>query len=66
MFAAESFVPYGWTKKPGEPFIPPPSPIIHDKADLLSQLVAKGIEVNPTWGTAQLKKVLDGDSSTTR
>ena len=37
----------------------------HDPDELRSKLLELGVEVNPIWGTAHLKKVLD-DRSTAR
>jgi hypothetical protein len=64
IFQSEAEVPIGWTKKPGEVYVPTAGPLRLNKDELISQLKAKGIDINPIWGSAQLKKVLDGSSTT--
>lgn len=65
IFNAETEVPFGWTKQPGQVFVPREGTARHDRADLIKQLEEAGITVNPTWSAAHMKKVLD-DSSTSR
>ena len=64
IFNSEAEVPHGWTKKPGEIYIAPTNTQL-DRDDLIKQLTEQGILIDPTWGRAQMKKVLD-DSSTSR
>lgn len=64
IFNSEEEVPTGWTRKPGVPFVQAEQ-IQLDREDLVAQLTTQGIEVNPTWGKAHMKKVLD-DSRTPR
>lgn len=64
IFNGPDEVPYGWVGRPGQKF-EPVTPVIHDRDDLVNQLEAKGIAVDPRWGVAHMKKVLD-DSSTSR
>jgi hypothetical protein len=59
LFFAPHEVPYGWTQRPDVPFVPPEQ-LGLDKEKLIAELEAKGIKVDPTWGKAHLKKVLDG------
>lgn len=61
VFQRAADVPFNWTRKPGEPSAPLPAPITYDRADILSQLAAKGIKTHPAHGTAHLKRILDGD-----
>lgn len=65
IFQRESDVPFGWTKKVGEVYVPPANFSL-DKEDLIRQLLDKGIKLNPTWGSAHMKRILDGDISPTR
>ncbi len=64
IFNSEAEVPYGWTKKAGEVYVPPES-AFPDEATLVSQLEAQGITIDPTWGIAHMKRILDGDISPT-
>lgn len=61
IFQCEADVPPGWTRRPGdqpEPFLPR-AVTAYNREELILQLEAKGIEINPTWGVAHMKKVLD-------
>lgn len=60
IFEKESDVPEGWTRKIGEIY-EKARPVIHDHEYLVTQLTAAGIEINPIWGSAHLKRILDGD-----
>lgn len=54
-------VPPGWVKKPGdveEVFTPRPVYRL-DKDDLIAQLRAKGFDIDPLWGSAHMKEVLE-------
>lgn len=66
IFQKEEDVPEGWTKKPDEApevYVPRPAPPVLDRAELLSLLAAINVEVDPTWGVAHMKKVLDDRNS---
>lgn len=65
IFEAAHEVPLGWVNHLGHTLFKPVEPIVLDKDDLIRELTAKGIEINPIWGNAHMKKVLD-DCSTTR
>lgn len=61
IFKCEEDVPPGWTKKPGEQpevFVQREYELL-DKGKLWLELEAKGVEIDPTWGVAHMKKVLD-------
>lgn len=61
IFQCEADVPEGWTRKAGIPeevFSRPTSAVLN-RDDLIEELLAKGIDIGPTWGVAQMKKVLD-------
>lgn len=64
VFNSAAEVPFGWTKRVGQQLeeVAPPE---LNKTELIEQLTALGVEINPIWGTAHLKKVLD-DRSTSR
>lgn len=66
IFQCEADVPPGWTKKPGEVYVPVAGPVRYDRDDLISQLKSREIPIDPTWGVSHMKKVLDSDSSTPR
>lgn len=51
-------VPHGWTKKIGQQ-LDSLAPVELDKEQLVAALAALGVEINPIWGKAHLKKVLD-------
>lgn len=59
IFNGPEEVPYGWVSSPGQVFEPVPESPKLDKEDLTRQLEAKGIKINPIWGLAHMKKVLD-------
>lgn len=58
IFQREEDVPYGWTKKKHQEF-EPVAPIAIDYEAVKSELIKRGIEIDPRWGNAHLKKVLD-------
>lgn len=58
IFNSEAEVPHGWTRKPGELYVAPPSTML-DRENIIGQLETKGIEIDPTWGTAHMQKMLD-------
>lgn len=60
IFSSEDLVPEGWTRKRGEP---EPEIEVHpteilDKSKLIAELLERGIDIDPTWGNAHMKKVL--------
>lgn len=66
IFQAEEDVPEGWTKKPGEApevYVPRSAPIMLDRTALVEELYRNGIEIDPTWGVAHMKRVLDDRNS---
>lgn len=65
IFHSEVEVPSGWTKKPGEIYIPPTTNLL-DRDSLIRQLQAADIEIDHTWGSAHIKRILDGDISPPR
>jgi hypothetical protein len=58
IFEKESDVPEGWVRTPGEVYVKT-GPVLYDHADLVRQAEAKGIEINPIWGSAHLKRMLN-------
>lgn len=68
VFESELDVPDGWGLKPGE--FPPPKEdkptIFLDRAELVIELQQRNIDIDPTWGVAHMKRIIDGDSSTAR
>lgn len=67
IYQCEADVPEGWTRKPDEApevFMARPEPVRLDRAVLIDELHRYDIEINPTWGVAQMKKVLDDVHST--
>lgn len=64
VFKQEADVPFGWTRKPGDIYVPNTSLSV-DRDDVVGQLEALNVKIDPTWGKAHLKKVLD-DCSPTR
>lgn len=67
IFSVQESVPEGWTRKRGEaePEIEVHHTEILDKSVLTDQLVALGVDINPTWGNAHMKRIIDGDVSPT-
>jgi len=57
-------VPYGWVKRPPLKFVPA-KPYVVDKEKTIQALEKLGVTIDPRWGAAHLKKVLD-DRSTPR
>jgi hypothetical protein len=58
LFYEAGDVPPGWLKKLQKTKTPKTS-VYYDKQELLDQLTSLGIEADPTWGTAHMKKVID-------
>lgn len=57
---SEEDVPYGWTRK-NVPFVTHDRPAEHyDREELIRQLEALGVKINPIWSSAHMKKVLEG------
>lgn len=65
VFETLADVPPGWTRQKHTPYVAS-GPLSVNKEDVISQLVDRGIEIDPTWGAAQLQKVLDNDRSSSR
>jgi hypothetical protein len=69
IFQKEEDVPEGWTKKPDdapEVFIERVAPPPLDGDVLRAELTRRGIVIDPTWGLAHMKRVIDIDSNSTR
>ncbi len=64
IYKSQDEVPEGWSRKKPEEYRAPQPPS-YDKADLVQQLQDLDVIIDPRWGVAQLKKVLD-DRSTSR
>lgn len=64
IFEKAEDVPLGWANKPFTTYEAPTPPTV-DVEDTIKQLTDLGVEINPIWGAAHLKKVLD-DRSTSR
>lgn len=65
VFNSAEEVPAGWAPTPGgKPYEQPKSTTL-DREDLVRQLEAVGVVINPVWGNAHLKRILDGDVSPT-
>lgn len=65
LFYSAEEVPDGWTTKAQIEYKSLPT-VVLNKEELIEELINRGIEIDPTWGNAQLKKVLDNDISSTR
>lgn len=67
IFSSEETVPEGWTRKRGvpEPVIEVHASVVLNKEDLRRALTGMGVDINPQWGSAHMKKVVDGDASPT-
>jgi hypothetical protein len=64
LFNAPSEVPPGWVSKhPGDSVARPAEHLDHDA--LVLELTKRGIAINPIWGNAHLKRIIDGDSPPT-
>ncbi len=59
LFYAPEDVPHGWRQRPDQPYVVEHAPIALTKEELIEQLQNKGVEIDPRWGLAHLKKVLD-------
>ena len=63
VFPSQDLVPEGWTRRKGdvEPeYIARPT-VILDRGELVEQLVAMNVDINPTWGNAHMKRIIDGE-----
>lgn len=58
VFQSEKDVPFGWTKKPGQVYVPPPEPEALDRDQLIKDLETKGIEVLGWWSSSYMKGLL--------
>lgn len=67
IFQCQEEVPGEWARKPFEPVpeIPKPPVEILDREDLIRQLVENNVDVNHIWSNAHMKRILDGDISST-
>lgn len=67
IFQSEAEVPWGWTVKPGKPELSRQeyTVAILDRTKLIDELTVMGIDIKPTWGTAHMKRIIDGDISST-
>lgn len=68
IFTCEEDVPLGWAKKMPEPrevFYRQPTESL-DREELLIKLTELGVTINHTWGNAHMKRIIDGDISSTR
>lgn len=54
-------VPSGWQKKPQQTYEPPEPKVFLEFDDLIEQLNARGVQIDPRWGRAKLQEVLDND-----
>lgn len=68
VFNSPEDVPEGWGRKPGVPetIIVVQTTEILNRDELVAELKARGIDINPIWGDAHLKRIVDGDVSSTR
>jgi hypothetical protein len=58
LFNAPHEVPEGWKQRADEEYTPPAA-VPLDREQLIKGLEDKGIVINPIWGRAHMKKVLD-------
>lgn len=58
VFLREADVPYGWTKKPGEVFVPKAGTEALDRAALEQELRDQGIEPIGHWSARYMKELL--------
>lgn len=58
LFFSADEVPKGWVQKRPSPFQQKLAST-YDRHELEAQLRAKGVVINPRWGVAHMKKVLD-------
>ena len=64
LFYEAKDVPFGWTDKKPSMTATKPGKIL-DRQTLVNELELLGVEINPTWGVAHMKKVIN-DRNTTR
>lgn len=58
IYQDQASVPNGWSRKKQTPFIASPALSV-DAEDTKKQLFDLGVWIDPRWGAAHLKKVLD-------
>lgn len=58
VFQLQEDVPEGWSRKRQSAY-EAPTPLAVDKESVLARLCALNIFIDPRWGVAHLKKVLD-------
>lgn len=66
IFDRQEDVPDGWVNNVvvlPEPFVPAPA-VLHDQDELMAELIRLSVDIDPTWGVAHMKKVIDDLSST--
>lgn len=64
VFFSREQVPYGWTDvKPT--IFEPPAGVELDHDELVAKLTEMGVEINPLWGNAHMKRIIEGDVSPT-
>lgn len=57
-------VPADWTTKPPKGIAVRPTEIL-DRDELVAELTARNITIDPTWGNGHMKRIIDGDVSPT-
>lgn len=65
MFNSIQEVPSGWTRKPQQQYVAPEPKALLDFDEIIQQLKELGVHIDPRWGRAKLKEVLD-DHCTSR
>jgi hypothetical protein len=67
IFAKPEDVPEGWSRKAeeAEPAVEARPTETLDRDALIAELTARNIPVKPSWGTAHIKRIIDGDVSPT-
>ena len=58
IFDSFNEVPAGWVRK-RPPLFVPVRPAVIDEVDVRTKLIELGVAIDPSWGKAQLQKVLD-------
>jgi hypothetical protein len=65
LFYSADEVPLGWSDKKYIPYINKPI-ILLNRDELVAELTKRNIRIDPTWGTAHMKRLIDSDTSTAR
>lgn len=58
IFQSEAEVPLGWTRKPGDVYVPKPQAEVLDRNTLVELLAAKGVTAAGNWSAAYMKELL--------